>query len=189
MIELTINQNLGLLTALAGILPSIILIKLYFKTKITDYLLFGLFFFDGILVLIFDVIAGNTNELLFFQLHHWTIDIAYLILFIHACRMVWRKIPKIVLYTGVFYYPVLFVMTLFWQVFIQPEYAQFLIPGFYIFHSFSTYFPNGAGLRINGLIIYTTGNRYIGEIYRLFCLSFLIYAYYFKTRPLIKNFD
>lgn len=189
MIDITINQYLGLITAIAGILPSVILIKMYYRTKITDYLLFGLFFCDGILVLIFDVIAGIENQLLFFQLHHWTIDIAYLILFIHACRMVWKKIPRIVLYTGVIYYFILFIMTLLWQVFPQPDYGQFLIPGFYVYHSFSTYFPEGAGLQINGIIIYSTGFRYIGEVYRLFCLSFLLYAYYFKARPFIKSLD
>lgn len=185
MIDITINQLLGLILAIIGIYPSILLIRLYFNTRITDYLLFGLFFLDGIAVLILDPIAGITNNLIFFQLHHISIDTAYLILFIHACRMTWKRIPRTILFMGVGYYVLLFIMTLSWHVFTQPSYATVIF--LYLPHSYSTYFPRGAGLTFNGVIIYSSGFRYIGEFYRIFSLSFLFYAYYFKTRRLAKD--
>ena len=119
MIGLTLNQTMGLFLAVIGIFPSFFLFKLYFQTKISDYLLFGLFFIDGILVLILDPIAGLTNQLIFYQLHHISIDTAFLILFIHACRMSWKRIPRGILFMGVGYYIVLFIMTSMWQVYTQ----------------------------------------------------------------------
>ncbi len=187
MISLTPDQLMGLFLAFIGIFPSILLIRLYFKTKITDYLLFGLFFIDGILVLILDPLAGLTNELILFQLHHISIDTAFFILFIHASRMIWKKTPKIVFATGLGYYLILFIMTALWRLSIQPPTADVLF--ITLPHSYSTYFPKGAGLVINGVIIYSTAYRYIGEFYRLFSLSFLFYAYYFKTKPFINEED
>ena len=187
MIGLTLNQTMGLFLAIIGIFPSILLFKLYFQTKISDYFLFGLFFIDGILILILDPIAGLTNLLIFYQLHHISIDTAFFILFIHACRMSWKKIPRVILFIGVGYYIILFMMTLMWQVYTQTPYATVIF--LYLPHSFSTYYPNGAGLKINDIVIYSTSYRYIGEFYRLFSLSFLFYAYYFKTRPIIKEQD
>lgn len=182
---------MGLVLAFIGIFPSILLIRLYFQTKITDYLLFGLFFIFGILVLIFDPLAGVTDLLIFYQLHHFCIDTDFFILFIHACRMAWKKIPRPVLASGVIYYLVLVTMTLLWHKFeapnLQPDNAVVIF--FYLPHTFSTYFPNGAGLTFNNVIIYSTGFRYIGEFFRFFSLGFLFYAYYFKTKDIIKDAD
>ena len=187
LLAITPNQSMGLILAVIGIIPSIILLKLYFQTKIPDYLLFGLFFIDGIFVLVLDPIAGITDILIFYQLHHISIDTAFLILFIHACRMTWKKIPNKILFMGIGYYLVLFIMTLMWQKFQQPAYATVIF--IYLPHSFSTYYPNGAGLMINNVIIYSTAFRYIGEFYRMFALIFLFNAYYFKTKHFLREAD
>ena len=187
MIVPTENELLGLILAFVGIFPSILLLKLYFQTKITDYLLFGLFFLDGIMVLVLDPIAGITNNLIFFQLHHLSIDFAFLLLFIHACRMTWKRIPRSVLFIGFSYYLILLFMTLLWQNFTQPEFANVIFIN--LPHSFSSYFPEGAGLKYNGIIIYSTAFRYIGEFFRIFSLIFLFNAYYFKSRPYLIESD
>lgn len=187
MIELTLNQIIGLIVAVIGIFPSLLLFRLYFKTKMTDYFLFGSFFLAGILVLILDPLAGVMNVLILYQLHHITIDTAYLIIFIHACRMIWKKIPWAVLVLGIGYYLVLFTMTSMWQLQMQPANATVFF--LTLPHSFSSYYPYGAGLKINGVLVYSTAYRYIGEFYRIFALIFLFYAYYFKTKPLLKEDD
>lgn len=187
MMLLTSDQLMGLFLAFIGMFPSIYLLKLYFKTKISDYLLFGLFFIDGIGVLILDPLAGYFNLLILYQLHHIAIDTAFLILFIHACRMIWKKIPKFVLGIGIGYYVVLFILTALWQLIPQPPAAVVLF--ITLPHSYSTYYPAGAGLRINEVIIYSTAFRYIGEFFRLFSLSFLFYAYYFKTKTIVHEGD
>ncbi len=187
MFALTLNQLLGLFIAFLGIFPSILLFRLYIQTKISDYFLFALFFLIGDLILIFDPLAGVTNLLLFYQLHHLTITTAFFILFIHACRMSWKRIPKIIIGIGTGYYIILVLLILLWKVQTQPTYATVLF--FYLPHDFSTYFPQGAGLVINGIYIYSTGFSYIEDFYRVFSLCFLFYAYYFKTRPLLKERD
>ena len=187
MIELKLNQIMGLFLAFIGIFPSLTLFLLYFQTKITDYFLFFLFFVDGILVLILDPLAGYMNVLILYQLHHISIDTAFLILFIHACRMIWKNVPILVLVVGIGYYLILFTMTVLWQLQMQPPTATLIF--LTLPHSFSSYYPYGAGLKINGILIYSTAYRYIGEFYRLFSLTFLFYAYYFKTKPLIEEVD
>ena len=126
MIELTLNQIMGLFLAFIGIFPSLTLFRLYFQTKITDYFLFGLFFVDGILVLILDPLAGYMNVLILYQLHHISIDTAFLILFIHACRMIWKNVPILVLVVGIGYYLILFTMTVLWQLQMQPRTATLI---------------------------------------------------------------
>jgi hypothetical protein len=187
MIEISLNQQLALILAFIGIFPSIRLIELFKKTKISDYLLFGLFFLDGILVLVLDPIAGLTNILIFYQLHHITIDIAFLILFIHACRMIWKNPPKLVIFLGLGYFLLLFFLTLLWKLSLQPENAKVIF--FMLPHSFSTYYPYGAGFSLNGVIIYSTSFRYLGEFFRIFSLFFLFYAYLFKVRATLKYQD
>jgi hypothetical protein len=141
-----------------------------------DYLLFGLFFFTGFVILLFDPIASITNELIFYQIHHVAIDTAYLILILHALRTRWPNPPFLFFAIGILWYILLFTLTLLCQIMPQPEAAMVIF--LELPHSFSTYWPLGAGLELeNGIIIYSTAFRYIGELYRIFSLVLLIFAY------------
>ena len=140
-------------------------------------------------MLFLDPIAGVTNQLIFFQLHHLCIDLAYVILFIHSIRLIWLKPPKIVWVIGLGWYFFLFFLTLSWTIFTLPNSSPELFSFLNLPHSYSTYFNEGAGLRINGIIIYSTGFRYLGELYRIFCLLFSLYAYYNLQLLDIKEFS
>ena len=176
MIELTLNQILGIIVAVLALIPVPLLLKYYYDTKIFDFLIFGLFFLSGSVILIADPLASITNLLIAFQIHHMTIDFAFFLLFLHAIRIVWDKPPFLVKVIGVVWFIILIVLTLMWQIMIQPAFARVLI--FDLPSSFSTYFPLGAGFALaDGTIIYSTAFRYLGEFYRLFSLSLLLYAY------------
>ena len=173
---LNTNQQLGVIVAFVALIPAILLFRQYFKTRLPDYLLFAIFFVDGSLTLILDPIAGVTNILIAYQLHHLTIDLAYLLLFIHGSRIIWKKVPRPLLVVTVVWYAALFIMTALWQPMTQPATATFFwianIP-----HTFSTYYPAGAGLTLNGVIIYSTAYRYWGELFRVYVIAILLYAY------------
>ena len=87
MEALNANHQLGKIVPKVALIPAFLLFRQYFKTKYPDYLIFAVFFLDAFVVLILDPIAGVTNILLAYQLHHISIDIAYLLLFIHASRL------------------------------------------------------------------------------------------------------
>ncbi|OLS24201.1 MAG: hypothetical protein HeimC3_21000 [Candidatus Heimdallarchaeota archaeon LC_3] len=173
---ITINQWLGVLIAFTTLPPIYLLLKKYKISRIDDYLLFALFFISGFTILITDPIAGFTNKLFFYQLHHIAIDIGYLILFIHALRTIWKSPPVIYRAIGYGWFMILFILTLLWRVMEQPEIANVIL--FDLPHTFSSYFPLGAGLELdNGVIIYSTAFRYLGEFYRIYTLLFLLFAY------------
>ena len=176
MLEVSLNQLIGIIPGLIALIFSIMLFRYYLILRFVDYLLFGMFFFFGFIILIVDPIASVTNELVFYQIHHIAIDTAYLILILHALRTRWHILPLFFLAIGIIWYLLLFTLTLFWQIMPQPETAMVIFLD--LPHSFSTYWPLGAGLELeNGIIIYSTAFRYIGELYRFFSLGLLIFAY------------
>ena len=183
-LNITINQWLGVIVAILAIIPTIILLSYYKKTLFIDYFLFGMFFLFATIVLFADPLAGLTNILIVYQIHHISIDTAYLLLFLHAVRMRWRRAPRILMFIGITWYLLLFLMTLTWQLMYQPQSAQVVF--WYLPHTFSSYYPLGAGLKINGVIIYSTAFRYWGELYRLYSIGVLLYAY-ITVKPIIHS--
>ena len=183
-LAITINQWIGIFVAILALIPAVILLNYYSKTHFIDYFLFGLFFLCGAVVLIADPLDGLTNILIFYQIHHISIDTGYLLLFLHAIRMRWRRTPRTLLVIGIGWYILLFIMTSSWQLMIQPAYAQVVF--WYLPHTFSSYFPYGAGLKINGIIIYSTAFRYWGELYRLYAIGVLLYAY-ITVKPILYS--
>ncbi|MHA2363781.1 MAG: PAS domain S-box protein [Candidatus Hodarchaeales archaeon] len=182
---ITLNQWLGVFVALLGTITIPILIRQYFKTKIKDYLIFSTFFLSGIIILIADPIAGATDLLIFYQIHHIAIDIAFFLLLLHAIRLMDNRFNSIFWYLGIIWLSLLVFLTLLWSPMIQPETATVLFLD--LPHGFSSYYPRGAGLvSADGSIIYSTGFRYIGELYRLYCLGFLLYAY-ITVKPVLPS--
>lgn len=176
----TPNQLLGVLVAILLTPTVFLLIKSYLRTRITDYLIFASFLFFAGFALIADPLASSTNLLIFYQLHHISIDSAVFSISLHASRVIWSKIPKLFLILSSGYYLFLFVLTMSWHLMIQPDVGKFLF--FDIKHSYSSYFPLGAGLTIGNVIIYSTAFRYFGEIYRTIIILFLVWAY-IKIKP------
>lgn len=173
---LTLNQSLGIIVALVALIPVPYLYKFYNRSKDFNFLLFAFVFIVGSLVLIADALVSITRSLLVIQIHHIAIDIMFLLLFFHAIRIRWIKTPKLILFIGLIWFITLAILTLSWKIMTQPDQAKVLF--WYLPHTFSSYYPFGAGITLSdGTIIYSTAFRYFGEFYRLFVISLLLYSY------------
>lgn len=92
----------------------------YYRTKILDYLLFGLYFFIDVVFVIafgpFGVLNGFVSERTHSNILNYTLYIAVLLLFIHALRTKWEKPPKLLLYPVLVLFGYIFVMIAFSDV-------------------------------------------------------------------------
>lgn len=176
MDSITLNQSLGLFVAVLALIPIPILINFYLRLKQVDFLLFALVFLFGSIVLIADPLVSITNSLLIIQIHHMSIDIAFFLFFLHGVRIKWNKPPKIILIIGISWVILLIFLTSLWQLMPQPNSAKVL---FWVLpHTFSSYYPKGAGLMLSdGTIIYSSAFRYLGELYRLYVIGIILYSY------------
>lgn len=180
MVDLIASQILGLLVGFLALIPSAILLRQFLKTKIRDYFLFFLFFVDAFVTLTLDVIAGYTRELIFIQLHHITIDIIYVLLTIHATRIIWKKVPAIVLGITFVWFFSLMIMTLMWHITPSVTSGNWLgIANFPISFSDYAFAPSNvaAALTVGNIIIYGTQFRIFGDLFRIFGVGLVLYAY------------
>lgn len=189
MADLVISQILGLIVGFLALIPAGLLLRQFLKTKIRDYFLFFLFFADAFLTLTLDVVAGYTKILYIIELNHITIDIIYLLLTIHATRIIWKSTPKPVLVVTFVWFFALMFMTLMWAKIPAVNSGNWLgIPNFPISFSDYAFTASGqpylaAGLVYNGIIIYGTQFRIFGDLFRIYAVGFLLYAY-ITAKPL-----
>lgn len=185
MIDLTLNQTIGLVVSLTALLPTWILTRKFLQTGVQDYLLFAFLALVSFLVMVSDPVAGITELLAVIQLHNIAIDVAYLLMFLHALKFRWNTPPKMLGLVGVGWFLLLSCLTLSWEPFTQPQSVEWF--GLIIPHSFSGYYPIGAGIKFEETIIYSSAFRLIGDSYRLFVLG-IVFAIYLVT-PLIEDSD
>ena len=121
MQELSFNQYLSFVAAFLALIPALVLLRYYRRTRVFEYLLFSTFLFTGCLILLADPIAELTNNLLFYQVHSSSIDFALFLLFLHGLRTHKLKHPLIVTTIGISWFLILTIMTAFWQLMQQPD--------------------------------------------------------------------
>lgn len=182
MITLASAQILGLVVAFLSIIPAALLLRQFLKTKIRDYLIFCIFFLDGFVVLTLDVIAGVTKDLILIKAHHISIDLIYVILILHATRIIWKKTPVIIYAITFVWFFSLMGMTLLWTLTAPVKSGNWLgIASFPISYSSYAFSDTGTGvaaaLKVGSMIIYGTQFRIFGDAFRLWAVGLLLYAY------------
>lgn len=175
MVNIDPNQLIGIMVSLLVLPPSWFMVRSYIQTGIKDFALFGVMFIDSFLLLVADPLAGITNLLFFYQLHHVAIDLVYFMMLVHALGLVRNNISKYFLGFGTIWFILLVIMTLQWTLFSQPD--KVLWFGFSIPHSYSSYYPLGAGFLLGETIVYSTAFRIIGDLFRVFVVLTLIATY------------
>lgn len=178
------NQDLYLVVSLAVLYPAYKLFQLYSQTKILDFLLFAIFFICGTLTGLTNILVGLTDALLFNQLFEIIFDFWYVAILIHALRIRKPKVSKVILGVGISYYLFLVLLILFWQNFNQPNTATVLF--ITLRHNYSSFYPLGAGLKFNNIIIYSSGFRMLGDVFRLVISIYLILTY-ISIKPVLKT--
>ena len=174
MTILGITEWLNLIFAFLALIPATVLIIQYRRTGIQDCLLLLGAFLSSSLTLTFAVIAAATNFLLLYQFHHWSYITLFLFFLFYACRLRWDHPPKVIQYLGVIWVGILALLILFWEVMPQPDRAVVLL--WEMPRGYSSYFPNGAGLSVNGLIIFSTAHNIIRIFYSIYVISIALYS-------------
>lgn len=180
---LVLNQELYFLAILSIFYPIYILYKLYSKTKILDFLLFSWFFILSLVIGFSNILGGLTDQLFFYQLFEITFDFWYIILLIHALRLKSKRVSKLILGCSLVYFLFLLILVIFWKTFPQPDSAVVIFVT--LKHNYSSFYPNGAGFKVNNIIIYSSGFRMLGDLFRLVISSYLLYLY-LKLKPILK---
>ncbi len=173
---------IDVVSAIIIIIPSTILLKHYFKTKLGDFRLFAMFFILGGLGLFMVSLSGIYELLILEQLRQWIFSTMIFVLFLHSVKILWEKPPKIIWYTGVIWYTVLMLLGLFFEIFDQPpDKAKVLF--LELPHTFSGTHPFGAGVKTEGgTIILSSSYNQLWYLFLIFTLVLLIYSY-IKVNP------
>ena len=175
------NEILNLLTSVIALIPTLILLIQYKRTKIRDFLLFGIFFLVTSITLVCLAFAIKYPHLLLYQLNWEGFNTVHFILFLHCIGLIEDYPKKIIKYLGYAWYSVLSLFIMNWKIMSQPSNQQ--IHGFTFHHSFSSYYPHGAGFEYHGYIIYSSSYHVLGALFHIYVyLNFVLV--YLRIEPL-----
>ncbi|OLS19654.1 MAG: hypothetical protein HeimC2_40560 [Candidatus Heimdallarchaeota archaeon LC_2] len=171
-----LQNGLQLIVLLLAILPTVLLLKSYRKTKFLDYLLFAFVFVSVILAQLADFIRTTSEDLTFLIK---IVDSAHLLIYFllawHAIRTKWIIPPKLI--SGAVILGYLFIETLILlykpQVLLNPSYVLFTDMKADRTFSADTF----AVVSTSGTVIMGQSFRFLFFIYRLFVQLLFIYSY------------
>ena len=185
MASLTIIQWINITAAVLILIPAAVSYKHYYRTRIIDFLIFGLFFTMIFLTLGGNVLASLTNILFFYQLHYWAWISNTILILLHVIRMRRGLFQKIAWYIGIAWFIVLAILIAFWEVMLQPETSSFL--NLVIPHIHSSYHPNGAGVMIaDGFMLFSTSHRIICQLFFIYAFCVALYIY-ITIKPVVST--
>ena len=176
MVLLTTSQWIIIIIGFISLIPTIILLRQYLKTFVTDFLLFSGIFLSVTIAAFSQIFADGTNILLFFQLQYWALVCTFLFFFLHGSRILWKRTPIIIWFIGISWFVLLTVLICFYKIMPQEETA------FVLFMEMpaiaGSYYPKGAGIETNsGVILHSTSYTFLSTLYSLYSTGILLYAY------------
>lgn len=180
---LIFNQDLYIFATATAIFPCLVLFKVYSKTKILDFLIFSLFWGLGLFVGTTNILVTLTNKLIYYQLFEIFFDFWFILLLLHALRLNREHISLKILILALIYWLFLFILVINWKIFSQPHDATVIF--IKLPHNYSSFFPSGAGFQINGIIVYSSGFRMLGDYFRIAIIIYLLISYY-KLNPALN---
>jgi len=158
------------------IIPLIITLRHYKQTRIEDYLIQAAIWLNGMISAYFASIrASNLEHLVIYDIGtNFTYILFNYFFFIHAIRLRWDKIPKVL--TSVFsvFTLILLYFILNYQLITEPETQNLwlinmkMVPGRMF---------EGAFVTSNGTILLSRAYFFLGHIYILFMTTVFIYSY------------
>jgi len=173
------TQWLQLGVIILSFIPVIILFRYYRKTTIADYLLFCSVFVSIIISQLSDFlrvffIDHKSIDQILVQINDSTQAFIYIFLFIHALRMKWEHVPKLIWYIGIIWFMIIQISIICYQsVMIDGA-------GLVIFTEMrpdrSINFMTYAFIHQNKIIM-GHGFRFIFLVFRLCVLIVFLYVY------------
>ncbi len=172
--EFTLNNTLFLLIGLLGLIPSIILLDYYWRTRIIDFLLVGFAFFVTSLQAFFLIfLSANPNSLIIQQIDDFLYPTMISLFLFHGLRLNWDKIPLKILVPSITWYSILLISILFYEWQEIPDEGTVII-----FHMKNLGdLEYGQILIINDRIIIGQGYEFFAQAYRIYAFSLIFYSY------------
>lgn len=122
------------------------------------------------------VLAATTNNLIYFQFHHWTWVLTYFFLLLHSTRILWETPPKLIWFVSIIWFSALMLVIGFWEIMEQPNTARVIF--WNMSHTHSSYFPQGAGFETKaGMIVLSSGHALLLYIFSLYAISLTLYTF------------
>jgi len=173
MISIQLWEYLVLLVAVLAIIPTYVLLKLYIKTRIVDYLLLGFVysFSIGSPFFLFLAKLELSPEINVFISKNVAIGflLLFLSLFIYGSHIKWDRIPRWYLSIFLLSFAILSSLILLASSIPQPVSTNTLVGVLTLdqneTNGFNAFFPDGFLLELNGITIIASSYPYLVFIY------------------------
>lgn len=176
MVNLSLLHLANIAISTLALIPSLVLIRMFIRTRISEYLLFAIFFIFGSIAGYMVVIVDLTNALIYWKILGISTNATYFVLFLHATRVRWEKPPRLIWYVGLSWFSILVVSILLWQSMDLPDRARVLfweMPA-----NYSPVTSGGAGLEISdNVYLYASSFSVLGTLFIIFTVCLLLYTY------------
>lgn len=185
MVSLSSIALFDIISSALFLIPAFFLLRNYRKTNLRDFLIFALIFIFGAIGLVLIAIDPLGETLLLVQLSTFFISCTTLIIFVHALSIKWEKPPVIILLSGIMLFLLSVVPIPFYKLMVFPESGNYWF--IELPHTFSGYYPNGAGIQTtDGIILAGTSYNQIWYVFLIYTLLIIIFSY-FKVEPVQKT--
>lgn len=164
--------------AVAGVVPSVKLVKYYRLTKIIDYLLMAMAFIIAICeIVVIELLNTGHTDLIIYQLNDFLYPTFILMFLIHGFRLKWKRPPNVLLIISAIWYALLIVCIFFYKLDTLPNHGKVM---FMNMKNTSTR-DVGAVFKINGVIIMGRGFEFLAHGFRVYSIIILLFAYWGTT--------
>ncbi|MHA2502900.1 MAG: hypothetical protein ACXAE3_08525 [Candidatus Kariarchaeaceae archaeon] len=168
-----------------ALIPAFFTTKNYLRTNIADFMLFSGVFICTALASFSNVVASETELLLFYKINSMVINVTFLILTLHAIRIRFDQPRKLMITLNLIYFSVLTIILFMWQLETQPDVGKVLF--WELTYSSTNHHPKGAGFSLaDGTIIYSTSHYLLGLVYWIYSSLILLYSY-ITTKPVFSS--
>ncbi|MCE7734466.1 MAG: hypothetical protein GPJ54_06285 [Candidatus Heimdallarchaeota archaeon] len=160
---------------IVSLFPTFVLLRQYRYSRIRDYLFFSFaFFFNSVMQFTFYLIESDA-KLIYLQIAYGSQVIFYFLFYLHGSQIEWIRPPKPITIIGWGWALSILILITFWsKLTFEPTETVFFVS---MPRSFTSFYPNGAGISIKGHFIHGTSYRVFSDLFRIFVMLLILRAY------------
>lgn len=158
-------------------IPAISFHRKYRLVPLEEFRFFSIIFYCVVLSVVGEIGAILWDITFFYQIQFLALISIYYVMYGYALRVHFQKSPKIVKYVMQIYFGILTLLIILWTKMDQPKNAKLLF--WEVSATSTTYFPKGAGLKINDVFILSTSYYLLIDVFILICLIGYLFSLVF----------
>ncbi|MHA2501908.1 MAG: hypothetical protein ACXAE3_03480 [Candidatus Kariarchaeaceae archaeon] len=161
--------------AAVGLLPTFLLYRYYYYTRILDYFLMGTAFIISLAqVFVIVLLEIRPQTLILFQINDFLYSLFIIMFLIHAMRIKWDRPPRMLLWGSVIWYLVVTIPIFFYQFVELPEEGWV---GF-LFLRNTSILETAQMFAIGDIYIIGRGFEFYVHAFRVYVVLVMFYTYY-----------